>query len=116
MNSVNLLLFETFLSLGLSLLVIFLVSKPLKNILSDLCATESQAVFWRAYTHIMLLILPLMLVLLASILGKTYSDVDAIKISLLAALCGLILGMLIIGKRLFDPALKQNGCEQSHEK
>jgi len=111
MNSVYLLLLEIFLSLGLSLLVLILVSRPLQNILSDLCPTARQAAFWRAYTHIMLLISPLMMVLLVSILSDNHTDIEAIKLSLLAALSGLILGMLIIGKRLFDPVVNQSRCE-----
>jgi FtsH-binding integral membrane protein len=110
MDSIKLLLLEMSLSLGLSVVVLALVSGPLKSILKDLCPTESQAGFWRAYSHIMLVLAPLMLVLLVSVMSDIRSEVEAIKVALLSALSGLILGMLIIGKRLFDPAIK-NQCE-----
>ena len=63
------------------------------------------------YTRMMLFISPLLLVLIVSVMARTNSDIESIKVSLIAALAGLLLGMLIVGKKIFEPAKKLNGCE-----
>ncbi|HFC30562.1 MAG TPA: hypothetical protein ENJ44_05920 [Oceanospirillales bacterium] len=83
----------------------------LDKLLEDLCPTKKQAAFWLAYTRIMLLIPPLLLVLAVSILNNTSNNIDTIKISLGSALAGLLLGMIIVGKKIFEPVNKQCGLE-----
>jgi hypothetical protein len=111
MNTLSLFVSEISISLILSFITLVIVSKPLVNILEDLCPTQKQAAFWLAYTRVMLFISPLLLVLMVSIMSESKNDIDNIKISLLSALAGLLLGMLIIGKKIFEPAQKLNGCD-----
>jgi phosphate/sulfate permease len=59
----------------------------------------------------MLFISPLLLVLIVSVMTKTHNDIESIKVSLIAALAGLLLGMLIVGKKIFEPASKINTCQ-----
>ena len=111
MNTVLIFTIEISISICLSIATLWLLAKPLVNILEDLCPTKKQADFWLAYTRIMLLISPLLLVLVVSIIKSGDNSIETIKISLVSALAGLLLGMLIVGKKIFGPAQKMNGCE-----
>ncbi len=111
MNSLLLFVSEISISLILSLITLMIISRPLVNILEDLCPTQKQATFWLAYTRVMLFISPLLLVLMVSIMSELKNNIDNIKISLLSALAGLLLGMLIIGKKIFEPTQKLNDCD-----
>jgi hypothetical protein len=51
-------------SVGVSALIVGFLWRPLYALLADLCGTESRARFWRCYTCIMLLLVPLAAVLL----------------------------------------------------
>jgi uncharacterized protein (DUF697 family) len=50
----------------------------------------------------MLLITPLLLVLMVSLNSRHNNDIDSIKFSLVSALAGLLLGMLIVGKKYLN--------------
>ncbi len=106
MNTLTLFSLEIFISLSMSFIVLWILAKPLVNVLEDLCPTKTQADFWLAYTRIMLLISPLLLVLMVSLNSRHTSDISSIKFSLVSALAGLLLGMLIVGKKIFEPASK----------
>jgi hypothetical protein len=107
MNQLLLFGLEIIISLCLSTVTLWLLSQPLVNVLEDLCPTKKQAAFWLAYTRIMLLISPLLLVLVVSILNNAGNNIDTIKISLGSALAGLLLGMIIVGRKIFEPVNKQ---------
>ena len=95
---------EVIVSLGLSTLSLWVLSKPLMNVLTDLCPTKKQADFWQAYTRIMLSISPLLLILLVDSFIPSNNLLEHIRISLMAGLTGLLIGMIIVGKRIFVPA------------
>jgi len=111
MSGLTLFAIEISISLVLSIIVLMVLSKPLVNILEDLCPTKKQAAFWLVYTRVMLFLSPLLLVLFTSIMSKPNNDIDSIKISLIAALSGLVLGTLIVGKKIFNPSKNNNNCE-----
>ncbi len=107
MNPILLLLSEILLSLLTSIAVLVSISAPLKNILVDLCPTSKHADFWVYYTRIMLLLAPLLVVL---IVGNTipYNNpitshdlLQGLKVASIANLSGLILGLIIVGKKVF---------------
>ncbi len=102
MNELTLLLTETAISVVSSISIMLLLSKPLKAALLDLCPTEKQANFWLAYTRTMLLISPLLLVLFVNSMhkGDTFSD---LRSAFIAALAGLLVGLIIIGKKMYIP-------------
>lgn len=105
----NILLFgiEVAISAGMSTAVLTLLSTPLRNALEDLCPTAKQADFWVAYTRIMLFLAPLMLVMLVDSLTVNQDNIiDNIQISLVAALAGMLLGMMIVGRKVFTPGTK----------
>ena len=99
MSTVLIFAIEIIISLCLSMVTLWLLAKPLVNILEDLCPTKKQADFWLAYTRIMLLISPLLLVLVVSMVKSGDNSIETIKISLVSALAGLLLGMVIVGKK-----------------
>ena len=111
MNIVLIFVIEITISICLSIATLLLLAKPLVNILEDLCPTKKQAEFWLAYTRIMLLLSPLLLVLVVSMVKSGDNGIETVKISLVSALAGLLLGMLIVGKKIFAPAQKMSGCE-----
>jgi len=106
MSNINLLLIETVISLLASITIMLLISQPLKAALIDLCPTEKQANFWLAYTRTMLLISPLLLVLLVNSThkGDTFSD---LRSALIAALAGLLIGLMVIGRKMYIPVDRQ---------
>lgn len=110
---ITLFITEILISLGLSTAVLFAISRPLMNALLDLCPTEKQAAFWLSYTRTMLLLAPLLLVLVVDGTQMYENTLDNIKVALMAALAGVLLGMIIVGKRIFIPAVRQ--CEHNRQ-
>lgn len=106
MSNLNLLLIEIVISVLASIGIMLLMSPSLKAALIDLCPTDKQANFWLAYTRTMLLISPLLLVLLVNSThkGDTFSDLRA---SLIAMLAGLVLGLMVIGRKMYIPVDNQ---------
>lgn len=106
MNELTLLLVESIISVVTSITIMLLISQPLKAALLDLCPTEKQANFWLAYTRTMLLISPLLLVLFINSThkGDTFSD---LRSSFIAALTGLLIGLIIIGRKMYIPVDRQ---------
>jgi len=109
MSDINLLLIETIISMIASITIMLLISPSLKAALIDICPTEKQANFWLAYTRTMLLISPLLLVLLinSSHTGNTFDD---LRSAFIAALTGLLIGLIIIGRKMYIPV----ECQVSH--
>jgi len=106
MNELTLLSIETTISVISSITIMMLISNPLKEALSDLCPTETQAKFWLAYTRTMLMISPLLMVLFINSLhkGDTFSD---LRSAFIAALTGLLIGLIIIGRKMYIPVDRQ---------
>ncbi len=111
MDSILLLGAEITLSLVTSLLVLTSISKPLRNILVDLCQTAKQAEFWLYYTRIMLLLAPLLIVLIVDRTVTSNYILHSLKVSYIATLLGLILGLIIVGKKVFA-SIEFNSAQQ----
>ncbi len=108
MNTLLLFTGEIAISLSLSTLVLIAVSRSLKNALQDLCPTKRQADFWLSYTRIMLLLTPLLLVLVVDSLNASVDVLSNVRVTLIATLTGLLLGLMIVGKRIFAPVLREH--------
>ena len=107
MTDMTLFFIEIGMSLILSSMVLILITTPLVNLLKDLCHSDQQAFFWLAYTRTMLFISPLLSVILIGALADA-SGLAHIKVTLIAALGGLFIGLIIIGRKVYAP-VKQNG-------
>lgn len=100
MNTYLLLLLELLVSIGASLLVLRILTKPLIKTLGRICPDEESAGFWLNYTQVMLVIAPLILVLLVDIFSRYSTPQDSLRMALLATLVGLLAGLRLIGSRL----------------
>jgi hypothetical protein len=111
MNGLFLLLVESVTSITLSLAVLYVLSRPLINVLSRICPDEQAAAFWLSYTKIMLLIAPLLLVLIVDLFAHFSDPMDTWRFSLILALAGILIGLYMIGERLgqFVTAPQQTG-------
>ena len=102
MNSLALLFLEISISLTLSLTVLKVLSKPLVSALNSMCDSQQQTDFWLAFTRVMMVIFPLLLVMVVNIM--TFHDIakDPVRQTLVTAMIGLVLGMAIMGKKFFS--------------
>ena len=107
MNPILMFTAEIIMSLCLSTALIFIVTHPLRNAVRDLCPTEKQAAFWVSYTQIMLTLTPLLLVLTVDVMSTTNDALENIQITLISALVGLLIGMIIVGKKIYIPVSQQ---------
>jgi len=112
MQVFSMLILEIFTSLGLSALVLVFLSRPLLAVLTDLCPTEKQALFWLAWSKAMFFLAPMLLVLLSGSFSDDQNLLINLRRALLAALAGLVIGMSILGKRVFEPAVIQQEREE----
>jgi hypothetical protein len=111
MNAYLLLFVELLISIVASLAVLHVLSRPLVDVLARICPDEQAALFWLSYTKVMLMIAPLLLVLTVDLLTHFSNPMDNLRLALMAALSGLLIGMLSIGKRLgrFVTAAQESG-------
>lgn len=100
MNPLVLMLTEITLSIAISVGVLYALSRPLVNLLARLCPDKDGAEFWLRYTNVMLIIAPLLLVLVVDLFSSFSDPLDTMRLALIAVLCGLLLGLFIIGLQL----------------
>ncbi|MBI5889118.1 MAG: hypothetical protein HZB47_00365 [Nitrosomonadales bacterium] len=100
MENYLLLLLESLTSIAVSLTVLYVLSRPLMDVLSRICPDELAAAFWLSYTKVMLLIAPLLLVLTVDMFAHFSAPLDALRFSLIMALGGVLIGLYMVGERL----------------
>lgn len=100
MENYLLLLLELLTSIAVSLAVLFVLSRPLMNVLSRICPDEHAAAFWLSYTKVMLLIAPLLLVMIVDMFAHFSAPLDALRFALMIALGGILIGLFMVGERL----------------
>lgn len=100
METYLLLLGECLFSVAISCIALRVLSSPLLRVLSRICPDADSAAFWVAYTHIMLVVGPLLLVIVANFLTRTCDTESSLRFTAIAMLAGLLIGMRTLGKRL----------------
>ena len=100
MENYLLLLLESLTSIAVSLTVLYVLSRPLMNVLSRICPDEQAAAFWLSYTKVMLLIAPLLLVLTVDMFAHFSDPMDTWRFALMMALGGILIGLYMVGERL----------------
>lgn len=100
MDNYLLLLVESLTSIAVSLTVLYVLSRPLMNVLSRICPDEHAAAFWLSYTKVMLLLAPLLLVLSVDMFAHFSDPMDTWRFSLIVALGGILIGLYMVGERL----------------
>ncbi|MDQ5880017.1 MAG: hypothetical protein QG616_2310 [Pseudomonadota bacterium] len=100
MNAYVLLLAESLLSVAASLVVVYALSQPLMKVLTRICPDEQAASFWLSYTKIMLILAPLLMVLTVDLFTHFSNPIDTLRLALIAAMGGLLVGLRSVGKRI----------------
>ena len=100
MNAYFLLLAKSVLSILLSVAVLYVLSRPLVNVLAKVCPDEESAVFWLTYTKLMLVFAPLLLVTVVDMFTQNSDPLDSLRFTMLAALSGMLIGLRAVGTRL----------------
>ena len=100
MNAYLQLFAASLISIAISFAVLRVLSSPLMNVLSRICPDEHAAALWLSYTKVRLMIAPLLLVLTVDMFAHFSNPLDSMRLALIAALGGLLIGLHSIGKRL----------------
>lgn len=100
MNPLVQLLAASLISVSLSLAVLRLLSQPLARVLARICPDEAAAAFWLSYTQVMLTIAPLLATLAVDGFVGTDRPLAALRLTVMAALVGLLIGLHGVGRRL----------------
>jgi hypothetical protein len=95
-----LLVSKILLSIAVSLSVLYMLSRPLVNVLVRICPDEQAAVFWQSYTKVMLLIAPLLLVLTLDLFAHFIDPLDSVRFAIVSALGGTLFALHSVGRRL----------------
>lgn len=111
MNIYILLLSKLLISVAVSIVVLAVLSRPLTKILNLICPDEAGAIFWVSYTKLMLVIAPFLLVLVVDFCTRNAEPLNSLRLAVIAALAGMLLGLHIVGKRVgqFAKAPAANG-------
>lgn len=116
MTEIHFFIIEILIGLVVSASVIYILNKPLKNVLIDICGTEVRAKFWVMYTNLMLVIAPL---LTSIAFGKSHRVIEAsfsfYKTAFGSVLFGIFMSLVIIGLQITKtlPQKKDNPTSQS---
>lgn len=100
MNAYVLLATESLICVAVSLAVLHAMSRPLMNVLSRICPDEQAASFWLSYTRVMMLLAPLLLVLSVDLFTHFANPMDTLRLPLIAALGGLLVGLHAVRTRI----------------
>ena len=87
-------------SVLLSVSALRFLSAPLTSLLARLCPDESAATFWLRYVQLMLTLAPLVVSLWVDRLTLEADPLEAFRLTLMASLVGLLMGLYIMGRRL----------------
>ena len=100
MDAYLLLSLEMLVSVAASMIVLRILAAPLSRTLEHICPDEQSASFWLSYTRVMLVIAPLILVLIVDSFSRYSAAPESLRMTVLATLTGLLLGMYLLGKRM----------------
>jgi hypothetical protein len=87
-------------SLGLSAVLVTVLSKPLGLLLRTLCYTGEASQFWVSFTAVMLFLVPLLFAMLPVSPGVTQEAPRVLRAAILANLLGSGLALLFVGLKL----------------
>lgn len=109
MSEIYLFIIEILIGLSVSACVIFILNKPLTNVLIDICGTKVRAKFWVIYSSLMLVIAPL---LTSIVFGKSHSVAAAnfvfYKAAFGSVLFGVFISLVIIGLQITKTLPRKN--------
>ncbi len=105
MNALIIFVGQLFITLAMSVFIVYLFKPYLKEVLKDTCGTEHSAAFWVRFTSLMMIIAPLVIVLLFSVTNthdiQLSHATQVLKQTILQALVGEFIGLILVGRIIF---------------
>ena len=107
MDSVNVFLCQIAASIAVSLLILSRLQKLLRRLGNEVCEQGGGSTeFWVAYTQLMMVIAPLLLIALFSHAGRTLSPVEQMQSSLAVVLSGQVAGLVLVGRAVWKSIVR----------
>ena len=98
MNAVTLFMTDIGITLVVSLLVVVYLRSPLRSILIDLCGTVERADFWATFSHVTLVLVPLIFAMhYRPELSEGRPAIFEVSAQLELALLGLVVSVVVMG-------------------
>jgi hypothetical protein len=84
-------------SLLVSTVIVLILTRPLRLVLSQLCPGSNATTFWVSFTATMLYVAPLLFAVLFPTISANPLFVDVVRAALAASLAGAFAALLVIG-------------------
>ncbi len=91
------LLVVVLVSLALSTVLVLILARPLRLVLSHLCPGAEATTFWVAFTGTMLYLAPLLFAVMFPTIPAAPVFVDVVRAALAASLSGAFASLLVVG-------------------
>lgn len=102
MDSVTVFLCQIAVSIAVSLLILARLQSLLRRIGTEVCEQGGGSTeFWVAYTQLMMVLAPLLLVAIVSHAGRTLSPVEQLQSSLAVVISGQLAGLVLVGRAVW---------------
>lgn len=104
MNSLALFSIEIAICLCISFAVVSLLKGLLANVLTETCGTDKRAAFWVMFTQLMLYLTPLLIIVYFIPTDPITENnlVLALKETLFYSLLGIVVGLAVVGKVIWN--------------
>ncbi len=107
MDSVTVFLCQIAVSIAVSLAILARLQRLLRRIGDEVCEQGGGSTeFWVAYTQLMMVIAPLLLIALFSHAGRTLSPVEQMQSSLAVVLSGQVAGLVLVGRAVWKSIVR----------
>jgi hypothetical protein len=106
------LLVAVVLSLGLSAILVYVLSAPLRQVLNALCASGESSRFWVSFTSVMLFIAPLLLAVLAISPRADFAVAQVLRTTLISTLLGSSLALTVVGLNIASSTPRPKASRQ----
>jgi isoprenylcysteine carboxyl methyltransferase (ICMT) family protein YpbQ len=107
MDAVTVFFAEIAFCVAVSTLILARLQRLLRRIGNEVCEQGGGSTeFWVAYTQLMMVIAPLLLVALFTHAGQTLTTVQQLKGSLAVVLSGQVLGLVLVGRAVWKSIVR----------
>lgn len=116
MNPLVLFIVEVMLCISISLSMVYLLKPLLREILVEICGTETRAEFWVMFTQLMLIISPLLIVIYFAPTQDTLNInlAEAMQDTLFRSLLGDFIALTMIGQVIWRSIKTASPQENRH--
>ena len=107
MDAIHVFFAEIVVSLAVSALILLRLQRLLRRIGAEACEQGGGATeFWLAYTQLMMIIAPVLMVAWFSHAGQNAAPVEQVKHSLGVVLSGQFLGLALVGRAVWKSIVR----------